>query len=80
MLDLISGETLNLDRWINKAGHLSNAFMHAFQPFGPVEYTDAAGLPRPSRQSRRAREQPSSGIRCGFARPAKLDSSPARNR
>lgn len=45
MLDLVSGESLKLDRWLEGAGRLGEAFVNAFQPFGPVEYTEAAGLP-----------------------------------
>ena len=45
MLDLISGEHLKLDRWMASANRLGDAFVRAFQPFGPLEYLEVAGLP-----------------------------------
>lgn len=45
MIDLISGEGLRLNRWMDRAALLGDAFVRAFLPFGPLHYDDSCGLP-----------------------------------
>jgi DEAD/DEAH box helicase domain-containing protein len=45
MIDLAAGQGLSLNRWFSRASAACEAFVRAFQPFGPIQYHEIEGLP-----------------------------------